>query len=387
MSYFIQSEETIRVSATDPRRIVTTALPPATYLLDSDIHGFFLSPIESFQHKGKLYGDTQANTDRIITTFIDRPNTTGVLLLGEKGSGKTLLARRISEVVAQQLQLPTIVVNAAYNGADFNNLMQMLGPCVVVFDEFEKVYKEKSAQEGILTLLDGLFPSKKLFILTVNDEYSVNSLMMNRPGRIYYKLAFHGLSSSFIEEYLKDNLKNQVHIPKVVTLAEVFAPFNFDMLKAFVEELNRYDEDPLEVLKFLNVSASSQSKMNFDVEATHEVDKVALYDGRRGLSTIPLVQNFTLEYKFIKPQRSHKEDYDADENELPHPHPEYWNSDYWEWKTLRLHPGDLVRYNVHTGVYEYQPVNGITIKLTKGVSPDVMINGVPAAAFKNMMAM
>ena len=66
-------------------------------------------------------------------------------------------------------------------------------PCIILFDEFEKVYDDQD-QEKALTLLDGVFPSRKLFIMTVNNKWRVNEHMRNRPGRIYYMLDFAGFS-------------------------------------------------------------------------------------------------------------------------------------------------------------------------------------------------
>jgi hypothetical protein len=49
-----------------------------------------------------------------------------------------------------------------------------------------------------------------------------------------------------------DNPKQKSHIDGICNIATLFEAFNFDMLKAMVEELNRYGETPAEVLKFLN---------------------------------------------------------------------------------------------------------------------------------------
>ena len=75
-------------------------------------------------------------------------------------------------------------------------------------DEFEKTYTKegKNYQAKILTLFDGVYSSKKLFLLTCNDKSKMDSHMLNRPGRLYYLLEFHGLDQAFIREYCEDNL-------------------------------------------------------------------------------------------------------------------------------------------------------------------------------------
>jgi hypothetical protein len=187
------------------------------------------------------------------------------MLNGEKGSGKTLLAKQLSIDAATQ-GIPTIIINEAWTGDKFNKFLQDIEqPCVVLFDEFEKVYDSQD-QERALTLLDGVFPSKKLFVITCNDKWRVNEHMRNRPGRIYYMLDFKGLEAGFITEYCEDVLINKTHIEKICSIATLFEQFNFDMLKALVEEMNRYDESPQDALKMLNAKPEFNNSSKFDIQ-------------------------------------------------------------------------------------------------------------------------
>jgi hypothetical protein len=236
--------------------------------------GWYLKPITDFDISGKIYGKTTSQADRILTTFASRPHSTGVLLNGEKGSGKTMLAKMISQKAAVQ-GISTLVINTAFCGDGFNTFIQSINePCVIVFDEFEKVFDEKE-QEATLTLLDGVYPTKKLFVLTVNDKYRVNSHMRNRPGRIFYMLDFKGLDAAFIEEYCLENLINKAFIPQVCRLTLLFDSFNFDMLKALVEEMNRYGESPNQAMEMLNAKPYDAGSARHNVEVTVGGKKVA----------------------------------------------------------------------------------------------------------------
>ena len=197
---------------------------------------YYLKQIFPFDLRGKkLYGDTTMQAERILKTFQARAGkTTGVLLAGQKGSGKTLLAKHISVRAAEELGVSTIVINEPWSGERFNAFIQSIQqPTIVLFDEFEKVYRQSAAseatehdkrlerrmrygdheefmpgedrisnpsQDAILTLLDGVYPSNMLFLFTVNDKSKISENMMNRPGRIYYVLDFSGLESNFIHD-------------------------------------------------------------------------------------------------------------------------------------------------------------------------------------------
>lgn len=266
MPYFIIQGSKVRVMHGDAINIQTT-LPPNTYtvLQNPDTKELYLELIDSFKPPTKIYGDTIKHTERIMNTFNDRKNSTGVILAGEKGSGKSLLAKQLA-LTAATLDMPCIVINTPHKGEEFNQFMQNINqPCVVLFDEFEKTYKPED-QEAILTLLDGVYPSKKLFVLTCNDQYRIDKHLRNRPGRIFYLINYEGLEETFVDEYCRDNLEDQSHIEAICKISCIFDAFNFDMLKALVEEMNRYGETPEEALKMLNSKPEYDTGVKYTVE-------------------------------------------------------------------------------------------------------------------------
>jgi hypothetical protein len=245
---------------TSSRESLLDELPTGNYIVVQTMEGMFFKRVDAFQDPGRIYGNATKRAERIMRTFLDRPRSTGVLLEGEKGSGKSQLARIVSRM-GYDAGIPTIIINAPYHGDMFNALLSTIEqPAIILMDEFEKVYREQEHQEAILTLLDGVMTSQKLFIFTVNNKYKVNEHMKNRPGRLFYSIDFSGLDLDFIREYCEENLDNQEHLEGLLTLSAMFSAFNFDMLKAMVEEMNRYNETAFEVVEILNAKPYPISK-------------------------------------------------------------------------------------------------------------------------------
>lgn len=356
MTYFLKSGTRFNVSTKEAMDL-HEQLPVGNYTVKFDKMAgcFYLEGIESFEIRGKVYGDTRKQAQRILNTFNDRTASTGVMLTGEKGSGKTLLAKMLS-VNAAETGVPTIVINEPWCGEGFNAFMQMIEqPTVILFDEFEKVY-DKDDQEKMLTLLDGVYPSKKLFVLTCNDKWRVDSHMRNRPGRIFYSLDFKGLEQDFIVEYCEDNLNNKEQIGSVCRVAAMFDQFNFDMLKALVEEMNRYKETASEAMRMLNAKpefgGDSKYKVSLQVKGLDIPADVIENDTWTGN---PLTNRISIDYKVFE---------EATPSTVANDGLEVVEAD-WNWEDARFTQEDLKQIDPQAGKFVFVNANGDRVVLDR----------------------
>ena len=270
MTNYLYNGETVNVD-NSPVLTCTTELPAKTYTVAKSIAGYYLKVIEDFTLPSKIYGNVAKKAQRIISTFNDRKHSTGVLLKGLKGSGKTMLSKMIS-VELLKLGKPTIVINNGYSDSDFLKFLQDIDTeTVILFDEFEKNYSRQD-MEKLLTLLDGTMDSKKLFLFTVNSDYLIDA-MRNRPNRIFYNISFGGLSENEVVAYCEDALLDKSLIQHVVATSKIYDPFNFDMLKSLVEEMNRYKCSVKDALEWLSFELNTQW---IDCKAELFVDGVAV---------------------------------------------------------------------------------------------------------------
>lgn len=214
----------------------------------------FESP--KFEFPYKIYDLDDSFIKRVEKTFKNIPNNLGILLNGLKGTGKTVMSKKICNVV----NTPVIVLTKKIPNLD-SFLSGFQQDVCILIDEFEKVYKndhQVKQQEELLTLMDGVRNSqfKKLFVLTTNHKH-LNENLVNRPTRIRYIKEFDNLSLSAINMIVEDMLENKEFHNDLISYISKLEIITVDIVKAIISEINIHQDNPDIFKEIFNVKENS----------------------------------------------------------------------------------------------------------------------------------
>lgn len=226
------------------------------YLLSFSMeNGFFLIEKEDFKIPSKIYGDHSVINRWKKSYEINSEKNLGIILSGMKGTGKTIT----SQLFCKKMNLPVIIINSSFEGTAFVDFITNpeFGRAIIFIDEFEKVYnidrdRDRDKSEDLLSVMDGNFPTKLIFLLTVN-EYKINPYLINRLNRIKYRKHYDSLESEVIEEVIEDMLVNKEHKNSIYDFFDIVGMVTFDLLVNVIKEMNLFKEDALSVGKYLNL--------------------------------------------------------------------------------------------------------------------------------------
>jgi hypothetical protein len=158
---------------------------------------------------------------------------------------------------------------------------------------------------------------------------------------------FEGLAEDFITEYCEENLNDKSKIVDICRLSSLFDQFNFDMLKALVEEVNRYNEDPRDVLKMLNAKPEFEEGSEFSVSITINGETISpRKTDTQTWKGNPLTNNRIKIYYY------YGVDKDGDE----------------EWVSSNFEISDLEEINPKQGTFVYVNKQGERLMLSRRVS-------------------
>lgn len=213
---------------------------------------YFLKEKERFKIPSKIYGQTTI-TDRWLKSIADNPeDNLGILLSGLKGCGKTQLVK----FFCKKSKFPTLIITEAYSDQQFMDFITdpALGRFNLLVDEFEKTYVKDSDVSKFLTLMDGSFKTKINFLLTINNP-AISEFMMNRLGRIKYRIHYESLEEDVMNDVINDLLidKSKENVKSIFDLFDKVGFCTFDTLICVLREMNAHKESAIQASKHLNL--------------------------------------------------------------------------------------------------------------------------------------
>ena len=178
---YIEHDNELRFSEIPNLSAVKDKIPAGvyTYICKQTKEGAtdsYLAKKDKFILPAKLYGTVVERTERILAAYKALDKNMGVLLSGLAGAGKSLLIKYIANKAVDELGMPVII----FTTDSVNKMSEFLDktpqPCVILLDEFEKM-TYPSQQEQLLTVFDGMYTTKNLFLLTVNDKNQLTQFL------------------------------------------------------------------------------------------------------------------------------------------------------------------------------------------------------------------
>lgn len=191
--------------------------------------------------------------DRVLKNFNSSgKNTTGVLLTGDKGTGKSVTAK----ILAERAKLPIVVINPEMEEKYLEEFFKEFDqPVCILFDEVDKSFNTNK----MLTFLDGMHKTaKKLVIMTANDEDNLSSYIKNRCSRIRYYRHYDMLEDAKEYAELICKEKGVENIEEIVNFIVNNIKYpSIDNISSFIDEVIFTKEWNLslnEVLEFMNIN-------------------------------------------------------------------------------------------------------------------------------------
>ena len=195
--------------------------------------------------------------DKVINSYnLSESGFTGVMLVGLKGSGKTVMAK----VIANKSGLPIINIDKNIRPYILRNLVEKLGDTSVcfLFDELDKILEDYD-DSVLLQVLDGSdTKGKHMILFTCNDDNKISEYLIDRCSRIRYWRKFDEMSPSLIMEVLNDKLNDKKEVKSLTDfIKDNFEVCSFDNIVSFVKEANNYPTTTFEEL-FEDMNLSSK---------------------------------------------------------------------------------------------------------------------------------
>ena len=225
-------------------------------ITDFKLNGEMNMPPKLYQtKKDKMF------IERVLQNYFRAgKNTTGVLLTGDKGTGKSVTAK----VIAEKAGLPIIIIGPETEEKYLEEFFREFDtPVCILFDEVDKSFNT----ERLLTFLDGMHKTtKKLVIMTANDEDRLSEYIKNRCSRLRYYRHYNMLDDAKEYAELICDAKGIENKEEVVDFIMKYIKYpSIDNISSFIDEIiytKDWDLSLKEVLEFMNINVGEEGEVD-----------------------------------------------------------------------------------------------------------------------------
>lgn len=222
-----------------------------------------------------VYGDHVDYADLFYKGYCSRDRSTGVLLTGLKGTGKTLISKILSRKFIER-GLPVILIDRPLPPSVISDMLGKIETeCMIIIDEFEKNF-EIEDQNRLLSFLDGTYSSKRMVVVIANDVEDLTPYILDRPNRMLFRKHFSGLTVKELNDFLDRKLGDELPglRAELINYVKLHHQVTYDIVNNIVEVCKLFDCGLLQAMDILNIPG----KGNISVPV-----KITLFGDRKKL--------------------------------------------------------------------------------------------------------
>lgn len=252
---FIEDSQEVR--STYLNSTITDTLAPYVYTINfdfSDKSFTFKKKVAKFNLPKHVFGRSDRYYKRIMERYDQKGKSVGMLAIGLKGSGKSLLSETCGNHMIETCKLPVLMVEQEIPLESLREILKDVGPCMLYFDEFGKVYGYHSRAE-LLPLFSDTDIKGVLFCITANDDNEVNEFLLDRPGRFLFRVRYNGVDSEGLQEIFRELNLSDVLKEHLSQYVKIHVNVSYDVLLKLIDEVKHAtsEQEIRELMEVLNV--------------------------------------------------------------------------------------------------------------------------------------